>query len=376
MDWLGKGQRLDKQGRFMNIRKKIGWNISQVVNGVRKTAGIGLLYASIAAGFALPAYAQDRQEDAILEAINKEFPRGIKREYNLGQLFKLRQDYRVLESMYHDSYMLAKSDGVITDQEFFRVHKEDRYKNSGKHIDSLLYSGQTSFQLDGPPGLPINYWDSPSGCLTCSPSTGVFRDGLHFLDGRLVELMMDCNGDGSKDSNVNKSSFQTTLMNGAYDILVEEETSSTCGYNISNPSRNNGDARIDGLLAYPRDLALTSPGASLQQRLDAYTNNLRMTDNSTLDWMPGNPEATVYDVVRGTIADLRAAGGLGGVTVTPIECSTAITSVSGTTLMLEDPAAGTAFFYVVRPRNAGEVGNYGRATSGTRSNPAVGDCPL
>lgn len=230
------------------------------------------------------------------------------------------------------------------------------------------------------PGLPINYWDSPSGCTTCDPSRGAFRDGLHFLDNSLIEFMMDCDGNGSRESNVNRSSFQRTLMSGAYDILVYAETATECGYNALSSTRNKGDARIDGLVAYPKGLVLVNSGTSIQQRLDTYTSNLRLLASIVLDWMPGNPEANVpgggYDVVRGSIDNLKASNGLGGATVIPIVCNTPSTGISSTREIIEDPAIGTSFFYVVRPRSPTETGNYGRTSAGiARNNPAVGDCP-
>ncbi len=234
----------------------------------------------------------------------------------------------------------------------------------------------------GIPGMPINYW----GCGECSPSTGAFRDGLPFSDGKLVELMMDCDNDGVKEQNVNRSQvfpvdLTKTLHNGSYNIDVYPETATVCGYNDTMQSRNKGDARIDGLIAYPRDLAFTIPGSSIPQRLDTFTDNLRMQyDNAlgitTADWTPGNPEATGYDVIRGDVANLQASGGLAGATVTQIGiCNTASTTISGIPELDENPAVGSSYFYMVRPRNLSGLGNYGGDSSGIpRLNPIVGDC--
>ncbi|MBI4020063.1 MAG: hypothetical protein HY367_01915 [Candidatus Aenigmarchaeota archaeon] len=224
-----------------------------------------------------------------------------------------------------------------------------------------------------PPGLPIGYWDSPSGCPTCNPSRGVFRDGLLFVDGEAVELLMDCDGDVTRETNVNTSDFNSTLMGGAYDILVAEETSPRCGYSRTNASRQAGTARIGGLLAYPRNLLLTSPGASIQQRLDTYTDLLEFTDNSTLVWSPGTPEAAGYDVIRGGIPGLRSPG-FNSMAVIQEACNIPSTTITGLTT---NPSPDEIFFFLVRPRTASSLGSYGADSNGTdRGLPLAGDCPL
>lgn len=258
---------------------------------------------------------------------------------------------------------------------------------SGLGIAVLAAGLYTGVKAQGIPGLPINYWDSPTMCATCNPSRGVFRDGLHFLDNRLVEFMMDCDNNSSRESNVNRGQFQNTLLNGAYDLVVYAETPIECGYDTLDASRNKGDARVDGLFAYPRNLALTSPGASLQQRLDTYvlyslrTTHDRITSISTLSWTNDVPEAPMpgsrYDVIRGDIANLRSVGGLGVATITQVACNLTSTSVSGGPELIENPGLGNSFFYVVRPENSSESGNYGGNSNGVaRANPVSGDCSL
>ncbi len=158
------------------------------------------------------------------------------------------------------------------------------------------------------------------------------------------------------------------------------------GLSWVNGIRGNA-LEFDGIDAYPRNLALTSPGASLQQRLDTYVfyslgiSHDRAISTSTLSWTNDVPEAPMpgsrYDVIRGDIANLISARGLGGVTTTPVLCETVFTSVSGGPALTENPAIGSAYFFVTRPENSIESGNYGGNSTGVaRANPASGDCPL
>jgi hypothetical protein len=76
--------------------------------------------------------------------------------------------------------------------------------------------------------------------------------------------------------------------------------------------------------------------------------------------------STKYDVLSGALSELPVAGG-------PSE-----RCISGGSLITiandgADPPPGTGFYYLVRGRNACEVGTYGRASNGTAR--ASSTCP-
>jgi hypothetical protein len=291
----------------------------------------------------------------------------------------------------------------------FVARQLDRlYKAAGAGVLALGIIGYGAAKADkayaqcSPPSLPINYWDSPTGCGTCAPGiSGAYRDGLLFIDGAAVDLMLDADNDLStpadpffrgRETNVNSSAFPVTLGGGAYNIDVYEETSTVPGFDTSceppypDFSRQAGDARIGGNIAFPRDLAFLVPGSSIQQRLDTYPLRLNvLADTITIDWSTGpvtNPEAGYWDVIR-IDGDLRSVGGVGGATAIPVACNTLATSVSGTPELLANPAPNSVFYYSIRPRDLGGItpGNYGLqdttlglAGGTTRPDP-LGGCP-
>ena len=126
------------------------------------------------------------------------------------------------------------------------------------------------------------------------------------------------------------------------------------------------DADADGI-ADPCDCAPADSGAYDAPREVAH---LDVMNAATVSWDSLSREAgagTVYDLVRGTLQDLLAAGGIAGAACVAAEYSA--TAFSETL----SPAPGEGFYYVVRGRNACGTGTWGAASTGEpRTHPG---CP-
>ncbi|MBI4176630.1 MAG: hypothetical protein HY518_05470 [Candidatus Aenigmarchaeota archaeon] len=236
-------------------------------------------------------------------------------------------------------------------------------------------------QVPPDPNDLIEYWDAPTGCDTCDPNRGAFINGLHFDGGASVELMMDCDGNGTKENNVNVSGFPAVVcdpdqppMCGAYDVVGMRKTPTTCGWDPNIPYLISADVRIGGLMAYPRNLPFNVPGDFNQQRLDAYGLVLDMPNDNTLTWNT-QPEFSAFDIIRWDAAVPNRR--LNTSNATPIACNYSGTSISGTNELNEIPLPGEVFYFVIRPRNTAKIPSVGNYNDGNaaRGLPISGDCP-
>ena len=99
-----------------------------------------------------------------------------------------------------------------------------------------------------------------------------------------------------------------------------------------------------------------------------------------LSWMPGSttglewaptPSATFYNVYRGIEADLEHL-----MDFNPDSCHEVTTNVPSTgEVLLDTPAPGSMYWYLVRAGTAGGEGTASNATAGPRVQNSSGPCP-
>lgn len=109
------------------------------------------------------------------------------------------------------------------------------------------------------------------------------------------------------------------------------------------------------------DCAIVAPAAEVTGQA--------WTTPAAQQWLPV-ANASFYNVYRGTAATLADL-----VTPNPDSCLRLTTTATSTTTMAEAPAAGGAYWYLVRAANPGGEGPAGDATSGPRSHQGSGTCP-
>jgi hypothetical protein len=160
--------------------------------------------------------------------------------------------------------------------------------------------------------------------------------------------------------------FDTAGDDGWYvdDVRVTQtlgSSSATITSDVSDngglPGNLDGDARGDDCDCAPADPAAFAL---------AEVTGIRFQDDVTFTWNPSAPmfgSGTVNDVVRGVTAELPVGDGASEVCLA--------SGPGATTTDTEAPPVGTAFWYLVRARNACGVGGYGsQSDESPRTTPA------
>ena len=129
----------------------------------------------------------------------------------------------------------------------------------------------------------------------------------------------------------------------------------------TNQVNADGDSAGDACDCRPVDPALWS--------VPPIVPNFRVGKTSPSTTWTSTSQASSYDVVTGTLSAIAINGGVSAATC--LIDNTASTSYHDTRA---NPAAGAAYYYLVRASNVCGAGSYGQATSGAARLPAVG-CP-
>jgi len=228
-----------------------------------------------------------------------------------------------------------------------------------------------------------------------TPPRWTTRDIATNRDGALSIHAADLDGDGDADviaGGWNDSTIAWYESDGTATPHFTEHVIATCG----GPegilaARVDGDADVDVLCAanpgskiffFDNDADYAdSDGDGVRNSLDCApgdaaafaspqeVRNVRFLTESDLRWGPASLTsgvATVHDVVRGSIADLRL-GSVAGETC--LAAGAANASLTDGSL----PAVGAGFYYLVRGRNPCGVGSYGFATTGAERTSSI--CP-
>jgi len=152
------------------------------------------------------------------------------------------------------------------------------------------------------------------------------------------------------------------------DGLVDEGSTQSDSDGVADcvdPDDDN-DGISDALDCHPLNGAVAAAPPAEVGGMRWARNEVR---TQVLIW-PGQGSGVSYDLASGLVADLGPAGGVGGATCLTNDL-TAVTYED----VRPDPAAGQAYYYIVRAQKDGcGTGSYGLATSGAPRLPLV-DCP-
>ncbi len=240
---------------------------------------------------------------------------------------------------------------------------QDRYPNTKQvYNSSRVYAGyattplnpepfayQSAFavkwmiqgQIDGSPGLNFDPGNGPVQAAWLSWGPYLWADGLGPRDDGLTWECADFANDGTHPSSTGSSKVASLLIDFFRNDPIASRWYVDC------------DPGSEGAFSVPPRVLDLDVGTDPAGELELHWESLGPVAGSE----------TIYDVVTGSVSELRQTGGFAGA-----NCAVAGTALPGTPDPAQDPQPGDGAYYLVRGRNVCADGTWGEpwALSGPR----------